>query len=706
MTAQTMKAFPVSRMLRPRSIAIVGVSPDPASMGGRALSNLDSFGFAGEIHLVSRSNPAIGDRACVPTIDDLPMGVDAMILALPSSAVLDAARAAARRDVGGMIVFAAGFSETGDEGRRLQDQITAVCNEAGMALLGPNTLGMTNYVAGVHLGFGPNTPDPVDARPSVAVLAQSGAMAASMRLSSRTRGLRASYSVATGNEAVTGVEDYLAEIVDDPATDAIAIYAEQLRKPRLFLELAARARRNGKPIVMLHPGRSERARVSATSHTGALSGDYPTMHALVEEQAVIVVETMEEWLDAAEMFARFPNPSTDGPAIITDSGAFKGLALDLAETVGLTIPELTPATARQLADRLPAFASQTNPLDITAQGLKDMPMYGEAAVIMRDGAGPGGLILSLMPASPDVGKLKAKTVIDALGWPTAPTALVLMGGAAPVAPDLETMVLDAGIPFFRAPERAIRAFGHLQSYARAKAAAVDIVATSAATVERFPGAGTLAEYIGKAILSKAGLNVPQGGLATSFEQALEIAGRIGWPVVAKAQAAGLPHKTEVGGVVVGIDGPDRLKAAWETMHKSVATARPDLTLDGILIEAMSPRGVEIVIGGRNDPAWGPILLFGLGGVWIEALGDVRLASASISRARLVQELLQLRGSALLRGFRGSAPVDLDALADCICAVGRLLINHPEIAEIDINPVMAFADGSPPCALDALIVLGA
>ena len=212
MPAHVMKAFPVSRMLRPRSIAIVGVSPDPASMGGRALSNLDSFGFDGEIHLVSRSNANIAGRPCVPTIDDLPMGIDAMILALPSSAVLEAAKAAARRDVGGMIVFAAGFSETGDEGRRLQDQITAVCNEAGMALLGPNTLGMTNYVAGVHLGFGPNTPDPVDARPSVAVLAQSGAMAASMRLSSRTRGLRASYSVATGNEAVTGIEDYLAEI--------------------------------------------------------------------------------------------------------------------------------------------------------------------------------------------------------------------------------------------------------------------------------------------------------------------------------------------------------------------------------------------------------------------------------------------------------------------------------------------------------------
>ncbi len=699
-----MKAFPVARLLRPRSVAIVGVSPEPSSMGGRALTSLEAFGFEGDIHLVSRSNAKICERPCVPTIDDLPMGVDAMILALPASAVLEAAKAAARRDVGGMVVFAAGFSEVGDEGRALQDQISAVCNEAGMALLGPNTLGMTNYVGGAHLGFGPNTPDPVDGRPGLAVIAQSGAMAASMRLSSRTRGLRATYSIATGNEAVTGVEDYLAEIVEDASTNAIAIYAEQLRKPRLFLDLAARARANGKPIIMLHPGHSEAARVSATSHTGALSGDYATMRALVEEQAVVVVETMEEWFDAAEMLARFPDPSINGPGVITDSGAFRGLALDLAETVGLSIPELSAETAQQLGERLPAFASQTNPLDITAQGLKDMGMYGEAAAIMQGDAGFGGLILSLMPGSPEIGKVKAQAVISALGAPKGPTAFVLMGGAAPVAPDLERFVLDAGMAFFRSPERALRIFGHVQRYAKAKAAAVGAPKPARSSANRISGTGTLPEHVGKAIIVEAGLCVPEGGLATSVDDALAIAERIGWPVVAKAQSAELPHKTEAGGVVVGIGDAEALRTAWADIHGNVATARPDLTLDGVLIEAMSPRGVEMVIGGRNDRAWGPVLLFGLGGIWIEALADVRLTSASVSEARVIEELGRLRGAALMQGFRGAAPVDAEGLAKTICAVGRLLIDHPEIAEIDLNPVMAFAEGSAPIALDALIVL--
>jgi acyl-CoA synthetase (NDP forming) len=275
-----------------------------------------------------------------------------------------------------------------------------------------------------------------------------------------------------------------------------------------------------------------------------------------------------------------------------------------------------------------------------------------------------------------------------------------------VAPDLEASVLAAGIPFFRSPERAMRIFGHLQRYAQAKAGASQRAPANSIGAERLTGAGTLPEYLGKAILANAGVAVPPGGLATSVEQALEIAERIGWPVVAKAQAADLPHKTEAGGVVIGIDGPEALKAAWGRIQGNVAGARPDLGLDGILIETLSPRGVEIVIGGRNDPAWGPVLLFGLGGIWIEALGDVRLAPASIEKPRVVEELLKLRGAALLHGFRGSQAVDLDALADCICVVGRLLVDHPEILEIDINPVMAFGPGTAPVALDALIVLDA
>lgn len=698
-------AFPVERLLRPRSIAIVGVSPDVGSMGGRALANIDRFGFAGDIHLVSRSNAKIGDRFCVPTIDELPDGVDAMVLALPAAGVLQAVEAAARRRVGGMVVFAAGFSETGPEGRLEQDRIAATAREAGIALLGPNTLGLTNYVDGIPLGFGPNEPNPPAKRPTLAAIAQSGAMAASMRLSSLNRGLAISYSVATGNEAVTGVEDYLAAFVDDPATHAIAIFAEQLRKPRLFLELAQRARENGKPIILLSPGKSQRARDSAASHTGALSGDYATMRAMVESEAVVAVETLEEFLDAAEMLTRFPRPSIKGPAIITDSGAFKGLALDFSETIELPLPDVTDTTATKLGQRLPRFAALSNPLDITAQGLKDMPLYEAAARIMLEDDASGGLIVALMPGSPDVGKIKSAAVLPTLSEAQKPIAYVVLGGAAPVAPDLERTVLNAGVPFFRSPERALRAFGHLHKYANAAQRAAVRREPMKARAALIPGTGILLEYAGKTIIAAAGLRVPDGRLTTSVEDAVTIAGQIGWPVVLKAQSAELPHKTEAGGVLVGVKDEAALRAGWEKVTASVAKAKPGLALDGLLVEAMGPPGLELVVGGRNDPAWGPLLVFGLGGVWIEALKDVRLVRADASRSRIVDELKRLRGALLLNGYRGSPPIDLDAVADAIGTVGDLLCTHGEIAEIDINPLMAFPKGIEPLVLDTLIVLG-
>lgn len=699
------RPFPVERLLRPKSIAIVGVSADPGSMGGRALRNVENFGYAGDLHLVSRTNPEVNGKACVATIDDLPMGVDAMVLGLPAKAVEDAVQAAARRGVGGMVVFAAGFAEAGELGRAQQDRIAAIAREAGIALLGPNTLGLTNYVEGVPLAFGPNRPGKPDGRPSLAILAQSGAMAGSMRLHAQNRGLFVSYSVATGNEAVTGLEDYLAALVEDESTNAIAVYAEQIRRPQLFLELAARARVANKPIIVLHPGRSAKARESAASHTGALSGDYATMRALLASEAVVVVETLEEFLDTAEFLARYPNPPAKGVGIMTDSGAFRGLSLDQAEVLGCDLPEFAPATITALTSRLPSFAEITNPLDITAQGLKDSDLYGDSTRAVLEDANCGSVLAVVMPGSPESGLIKATSILPVLSIKDPkPKAFVMLGGAAPVSPEVEKQAMDAGIPFFRSPERALRSLSHVSAYALAKQAASLPRAEPVDPEARITGSGFVVEYQGKSILAETGIAVPMGELALDPDQAVEIANSIGWPVVLKAQAAALPHKTEVSGVLIGLADEAALRGAWDAIQASVAKARPDLVLDGLLVEAMGARGIELVVGGRNDPLWGPILVFGLGGIWTEALGDVRLTPADLSKNRIKEELMKLAGAVLLTGYRGALPVDLDAVAEAIGAVGALLRSHPEIAEIDINPLIAYPSGQPALALDALIVV--
>lgn len=692
----------VGRLLRPRSVAVVGVSEDAGSIGGRSLANLDAFGVQ-DVHLVSRTNASVKGRACVASIDDLPDGLDAAIISLPQKAIVEAIEACARKKIGGVVVYAAGFAEAGEEGIRAQERMAAIAREADIAVLGPNTLGLTNYVDGVALAFGPNGPAHPGDRPAIAVFAQSGAMMGSLRLSARARRYAVSYAVATGNEAVTGVEDYMAHVVDDPHTHAIAVFAEQLRRPLEFLRLAREARLNGKPVILLHPGRSDAAQASAASHTGALSGDYATMRAMVAAEGVIAVETLEEFLDVAEFLTRFPNPPAQGPAIITDSGALRGLSLDFAESHNLSIPALTEATGARLKARLPAFAEAINPLDITAQGLKDMPLYAEATAALAEDEATGGVMVAAMPGSPQIGMAKAEAIIPALTASPKPKAYVVLGDA-PVDPALPERLQGAGVPYFRSPERALRAFAHVGEYARLKAAAAHPRAPQAAAGARIPGQGVLVEHVGKALLREADLRTPEGGLATSADEAVAIASRIGWPVVLKVQSAQLPHKTEVGGVAINLADEAALRAAWQTMAERVAQARPDAVVDGYLVEGMAPRGLEMVVGGRRDPQWGPVLLLGLGGVWIEAMKDVRLVPADMPVELIEAEIEQLRGKVLLDGFRGAPAIDKPALARAVAAVGALMRAHPEIVEIDVNPLVAYGAGEAPLALDALIVV--
>ena len=693
----------VGRLLRPKSVAIIGVSDDEGSMGGRSLRNIDALQFAGDLHLVSRTSASVGGRPCLPTIDELPYGVDAAIIALPAKAIIPAIEACARRGIGGAVVYAAGFAEAGGEGIAAQARLAAIAREADIAVLGPNTLGLSNYVDNNVLAFGPNGPEELNGRPAVAILAQSGAMMGSVRLSAKARRYGVTYAVATGNEAVTSVEDYMAHIVDDPHTRAIALFAEQLRRPQDFLALAKRARDNGKPVVMLHPGQSERARASAASHTGALTGDYEVMRALVESEAVIVVDTLEELLDAAEFFTRFPEGQSSGPSVITDSGAIRGLSLDFAERIGLDLPELGSDTVRRLRERLPTFAEASNPLDITAQGLKDMPLYTEATAAMADDKESSGVLVALMPGSPEVGKIKADACLPSLTARTKPKAYVILGDA-PVDPKVSETMQDNNIPFYRSPERALRMFAHSAHYAKLKAQAAgrgDFTHSASARIE---GSGGLSEHLGKALLRKAGLAVPEGGLVSTADEAVALAQRIGFPVVLKVQSAQLLHKTEIGGVAIGLGDAAALRTAWDAMATRVNSARPDAIIDGYLVETMAPKGLEMVVGGRRDPNWGPIVLFGLGGIWIETLKDVRLIPANMPETQIVNELGKLKASSLLEGARGSAPIDTAALAKVVAQIGHLLLTHPEIAEIDVNPLVAYPVGMAPVALDALIIL--
>lgn len=701
-------ASSLQRLLQPRSIAIVGASADPRSFGGFVQGNLQRFGFAGALHLVSRSSESIEGRPCVKTIEQLPQDIDLAVLAIPEAGVLDAVRQLAARRCHAAVLFASGYAEAGEEGQARQRALAQVARDTGLLLVGPNCMGFTNLAAGVPVTFEPLATRPRETRDGVGIVAQSGFMAANLRDALLARGVPVRTVFSTGNEVGVSVEDVLAHYITDPHTRVITMYAEQVRVPRRFRALAESARSAGKPIVLLMPGRSARARQSAQSHTGALAGDHATASTVLRREAVVVVDSLDELLDVTAILQRYPQPHAGGTAFMTGSGAMKNIALDFAEDVGLSLPDLAPETVRQLTTMLPAYAVAENPLDYTTIGVRQPGLVGELLLTLLNDLHIGNLALAI-PVGPSVAQRdKADHIVPALARAPKPAVLVLTGDDSPVEPFFLEAIQASGVPLFRSADRALRALRQVAAYAEALERAARAARATPPALP-LPGAvpanGIFAEYQGKRWLAQAGLAVPAGELATSADDAVRIARTIGYPVVLKAQASALPHKSDVGGVLVGLADEAALRAGWETLHANVRRHRPELALDGALVEAMGPRGLELVVGARRDAEWGPVVLVGLGGIWIEALHDVRLLAPDLAEEDIVQELQRLKAAAVLRGTRGAQGVDLAAIARVVAVLGAQMRANPRITEIDINPLVAYPAGTaqPVLALDALLV---
>jgi acyl-CoA synthetase (NDP forming) len=392
-------------------------------------------------------------------------------------------------------------------------------------------------------------------------------------------------------------------------------------------------------------------------------------------------------------------PPVTGPGIITNSGAVKGFALDFCDQIGFDVPRLAPATIDRLSMVLPAFASLDNPLDITAMVLRDVSLWPRTAEVLLADPGIGSLCLPMVPGTLQYAMAKVDALLPVVRAGGKPTVVALLGDDFPVPPEFLAAFRAEGVPVLRSPERALRALAHATTYRQALAPA----RTEGPTIEAppLPRSGTLPECEGKAYLAPLGIPVPNGALAHNVAEAKTTAQRIGYPIALKAQAAALRHKSNAGGVALSIADAGALEAAWAQMMERVAAAQPGLALDGILVEAMAAPGVELIVGARRDPEWGPVVMIGLGGIWAEALNDVRLMPSDLPHEGIIAEIGRLKGARVLEAFRGAAPADLAAVADVAVQIGALMRARPEITEIDINPLIASPHGV--LALDALIV---
>lgn len=693
----------IDRALRPQSVAVIGVSATPGSAGRNAVNNLIASGFSGEIHMVSRNPVEIEGRTAVQSLQDLPDGVDLAILAVPAAAILETVEGCAAKGFGVAIIFASGFAELGEEGEAAQDALVAAANKGGMGLIGPNCLGYRNYVRPMYVGFGGGMTPTLspDGGKAVAILTQSGGMMAHLTLALTARHLPISYGCSTGNEALLGIEDFLADFAHDEKTRSVIVFAEQIRRPADFLTAVRQCRKQGKAVVLMHPGRSERAQEAAQSHSGAMAGNYAAMRTLVGHAGAVLVDTLEELVDVAEILARSGQPKPGGVGIVTTSGAFCGIALDYCDTMGLDVPRLAPETLSQLNAMLPSYAQASNPLDLTTQPQREPELLGKGLQAVLDDPSISSAVVAITPGGPGQAVKYFDGLQPAIGKATKPVALAIMGDGSALAPEFLERVRDAGVIFTRSPERALRAQAtagrlalQLERSARAGGAEAPSVPPLAGKV--------LPEYQSKFILEQLGLPVPQGRLAKTADEAIQIAKELGYPVVLKAQAADLAHKSDVGGVALSIADDASLKARWDQMVADVAKARPDLTLDGILVEKMGDRGLEVILAARRDPDWGVILFVGLGGIWTETMKDFRILPADLAEADIEAELLSLKAASLLQGGRGTAVRDYSAIAKVARQLGAVMLANPHIGEIEINPLMVHAKGEGVVALDALI----
>lgn len=683
---------------------MVGASDVASSLGGAPLRLLDRFGYLGEVYPVNRGRDVINGRKCYRSIDDLPLGVDAAILAIPKSAIRDAVGAAGRRNIGGVIVFSSGYAELDETGGEDQRSLAEFAFTHDIALAGPNCLGLINFADGIPLTFGDALPNRRPGRPGVSIVAQSGAMSLALTYAAMAQDINVNYTISTGNEAVLGVEDYLGVILEEPSTTVVAILIEQIRRPGQFLDLARTARERGVALCVLHLGRGERARAASLSHTGALAGDQDILRAVLGREGVLFIDSLDELIDTVDVLTKRRLPSAKGVGLLTDSGAMKTHSLDIADSIGLSLPVLRSFTRAQLASELPPFAIAENPVDITAMGLNDPSLYARVARVLLDDDEVGGVVAAVMPGSPEQGAEQIDALLPVLSAAIKPVIYAIMGGDSPIPDTNRERILSANVPLIRSPERALRAMLNVTKLAQVNEDSgpePDHLAFISLSV---PANATMSERDAKRLLADIGLRAPSGRMATSEVEVRDAASQIGYPVFLKVSSPHIVHKSDVGGVTF-VAREEEIEEQYRQMLLRVSKAQPHATLEGVLVERAELDGVEMIVSARRDPSWGTFLLIGSGGTQVEAMNDVAILGAEANRREIREAISQLRIYNALMGARGRQPRDVDALIDAATILSDAMRSAESISEIEVNPLLVLPAGHGVIALDAVIVTG-
>jgi acyl-CoA synthetase (NDP forming) len=698
-------------LMNPRSVGIIGASPtSPRSL--RALKNLTTFGFQGQIYPINPKYDEVLGLRCYPSAADTPEPAELVVLAIPASGVPDVLEQAFSAGVKAALVLAAGFGEMAGEGQERHRRLRALA-ERGMLMCGPNCYGVLNVHARSG-AWGGELPRPMTAG-NVALVSQSGGSVALIANPlMEYRGIGFSFFVSCGNQAGATIEDYFEYLVDDPHTEVIAAFVEGFRQPRRLPRIAARAAAKRKPIIILKVGRSEEARRNALSHTGSMVGDVEIIDALLSQHGIVQVPSLDHLLEVTTLFALGKDkPAGRRLATLSGSGGECGRVSDTAQGLGLQFPPLSPSTAEKLRAILPEFGSPANPFDGTG-ALQDYPDVFPAAASALLDEDVDVFIPNINALPPNaqgraLNRNFARQLVEAVrekGWPR----LVAAYGARTIgAPDRETVdaLREAGIPYLESTEKALRAVAALASWQEflAEGARASVPIPNAHFPLPTSKTGVLPFTEARALLEAFGIPVVQAELCGSLQEAVAAAERFDYPVALKIESPDIVHKTDAGGVRLGCGSPAAVRQAYEEILASVSAGQPAARIAGVLVQPMAPTGVEMILGVKADPLAGPAVLLGLGGIFTEILRDVALRVPPLEPRDASAMVEQLRGRALLRGARGRPPADVAGLEQAILHLGELAMAAAgRLAALDINPLLVLPDGQGVLALDALIEL--
>lgn len=694
----------LNKLLKPTSVAVIGAS-EKEGFGGDVCRNILSYvEDRSHVYFIHPKRDSVFGIPCYKSISDVPENVDLMVICTSQKTVIPLLQEGAKKGVGGAVVFASGYGEVGTaEGKQNEAELIAAAKELDIAVMGPNCAGFVNYVDNVQAFAFISAKR--DRKGSVGVVSQSGQLCLSMM---DDPGMRFSYNISAGNGKIVQMEDYMDFLVDDEDTKVVSIYIEGVKNADKFAAVLKKAAEKRKPVVILKAGRSAKGGAIAASHTGSLSGSDASFDAVLKKFGAIRVDDLEELIAMSLMLStmkRMPEKATF--ASMNLSGGETGICADVGSLNGIEYPDFTEETLKKLKEQLPSYASPNNPLDMTASLSYDADLYAGALRTVMDDPNIGmvliGYTLLLEIADPCIHYMYKgiEKVVQEKGGNCKPIAMI------PFAentrnPEYQEKLFQIGVPVLPPPVYAFKMLRHLADFIDYK--------PETKTLELAVGhpkseeTQALSEHESKQELKVYGVPVPDEVIVTSKEEAAQFAKDHPGPLVMKVESADILHKSDVGGVKLNVCGPEAAEKAYEEIMESVTAKRPDAHINGILTVPMLDAGVEIIIGVNNDPQFGPMIMVGMGGVFVEVFKDVALYPAPLKEEEALEMLKSLKSFKLLNGYRGTEKCDIKALCQTIVAISNYAqANKDVLKELDINPLFVYPEGKGVGVADALIV---